>query len=211
MKYSLRVSWDWLSRKLRTQFGIGIITVVPIGATIWILYWIFRTVDDVLRPLIKVVWGDTVTGVGFGITILLIYLVGVIASNVVGKRLIRYGESALPWLPIVRQLYTGIKQILESFSVPRENGLMQPVLTEFPRKGMRVIGFITNELCDEPGKKLFTVFIPTSPNPTSGFLQIVGEDEIVRLDISVENALKMIISAGRVTPKEVVDSLSALS
>ncbi len=210
MKYSLRGSWDWLSRKLRTQFGIGIIAVVPIGATILILYWIFRTIDDILQPLVKVVWGDTFIGVGFGITILLIYLVGVIASNVVGKRLIRYGESALPWLPIVEQLYTGIKQILESFAAHDGNGLMQPVLTEFPKKDMRVIGFITNELCTEPGRKLFTVFIPTSPNPTSGFLQIVGEDEIVRLDISVENALKMIVSAGRVTPKEVVDNLSAL-
>ncbi|MFC1943589.1 DUF502 domain-containing protein [Chloroflexota bacterium] len=211
MKYSLRASWGWLSKKLRTQFGIGIIAVVPIGATIWILYWIFITLDYVLQPLIKVIWGHTVTGIGFVIMIALIYLVGVIASNVVGKRLIRYGESVLPWMPIVRQLYTGIKQVLESFSTPRGTGLMQPVIIEFPRKGMRVIGFITNELCDEPGRKLFTVFIPTSPNPTSGFLQIVGEDEIIRTDISVENALKMIVSAGRVSPKEVVDNLSAHS
>ena len=211
MKYSLRAFWGWLSKRLGAQFGIGIITVVPIGATIWILYWIFVAINNVLQPLIKVVWGHTVTGVGFGIAIVLIYLAGVIASNVVGKRLIRYAESALPWMPVVRQLYTGTKQILESFSVTRGTGLMQPVLTEFPRKGMRVIGFVTNELCDEPGKKLFTVFIPTSPNPTSGFLQIVGEDEIIRTDISVENALKMVISAGRISPKEVVDKLSAHS
>jgi uncharacterized membrane protein len=85
---------------------------------------------------------------------------------------------------------------------------MQVVFIEFPRKGIRTMGFITNELCDEPGKELFTVFIPTSPNPTSGFLQIVGEDEIVRTDVSVEDALRMIVSAGRVLPEEVKNQLS---
>ncbi len=211
MKYSLRAFWGWLGKKLGTQFGIGIITVVPIGATILILVWIFFAIDNILQPVIKSIWGHAVTGIGFGVTIVLIYLAGVIASNVIGKRLIRYGESALPWMPVVRQLYTGIKEMLESFSVRRGSGLMQVVLTEFPRKGMRVIGFVTNELRDESGKKLLTIFIPGSPNPTGGFLQIVGEDEVVRTDISVENALKMVVSAGRVSPKEVVDKLFAHS
>ncbi|MFC2059742.1 DUF502 domain-containing protein [Chloroflexota bacterium] len=208
MKYSIGAFWGRLIKIVGAQFGTGIITIVPIVATIWILYWIFIAVDNVLQPLIRSVWGYTVTGVGFGIAIVLIYLVGVIASNVVGKRLIRYGESTLPWMPIVRQLYTGIKQILESFTTSGETGLMQPVLIEFPKKGMRALGFVTSELCDEPGKKLLTVFIPTSPNPTSGFLEIVGEDKIIRTNITVENAFKMIVSAGRVSPKEVADKLS---
>ena len=207
MKYIHWVSWSWLGKKLRGQFLTGVLTVVPAGITILILVWFFVTIDSILQPVIKTIWGHRIPGAGFGITIVLIYLIGVIASNVVGKRLIRYGESALPWMPVVRQLYTGIKQLLESFSVPRGTGFMQVVLIEFPRKGMRVIGFVTNELCDEPGKKLLTVFIPTSPNPTSGFLQIVGEDEIIRTDISIENALKMVVSAGRVSPEELSDTL----
>ncbi|MBA7660918.1 hypothetical protein ES703_68924 [subsurface metagenome] len=113
----------------------------------------------------------------------------------------------MPWLPFVHQLYSGIKQILESFSASRTTGRMQPVITEFPRKGMKVIGFITNELQHESGKKLLTVFIPTSPNPTSGYLQIVEEEEIVRTSISIEDALKIVVSAGRVAPEEVVDYL----
>lgn len=209
MKYSQRAFWGWLGKKLRAQFLTGTIAVVPLGATILILTWIFVAIDNILQPIIKAIFGRPVTGAGFGITIVLIYLVGVIASNIVGKRLIRYGESALPWMPVVRQLYNSIKQILESFTSPERTGFMQVVLIEFPRKGMRVIGFVTNELCNEPGKKLLTVFIPTSPNPTSGFLEIVGEDEITRTDISVENALQMVISAGRVSPKEVSDTLSA--
>jgi len=185
----------------------GVLAVVPIGVTILILIWVFSTIDNILQPIIRSIWGYWIPGLGFAITIIFIYLAGVIASNVVGKRIIHYGESTLPWLPVVRQIYNTIKQILESFSAPRKAGFMQVVFTEFPRKGMRVIGFVTNELHDEPGKKLFTVFIPTSPNPTSGFLQIVGEDEITRTDISVENALKMVVSAGRVAPRGIADKL----
>jgi uncharacterized membrane protein len=162
---------------------------------------LFSTIDSVLQPLIRSIWGYPIHGLGFATAIILIYLAGVVASNVIGKRLIRYGESTLPWLPVVRQVYNTIKQILESFSAPRRAGFMQVVLTEFPRKGMRVIGFVTNEIQEESGKKLLTVFIPTSPNPTSGFLQIVNEDEITHTDISVENALKMVVSAGRVSPR----------
>ena len=208
MKFSLRVLWRWLVKKVGMQFMTGIIAVVPIVATVLILAWIFIAIDNILQPVIESIWGYTIPGLGFGIAIVLIYLIGVIASNVVGKRLIRYGESALPWMPVVRQLYNGIKQFLESFASPRGTGFMQVVLIEFPRKGMRVIGFITNELSNEPGKKLFTVFIPTSPNPTSGFLQIVGEDEIIQTDISVESALKIIVSAGRVLPEEFSGKLS---
>ena len=209
MKYSQRAFWGWLGRQLRAQFLTGIIAVVPLGATILILYWIFTSIDNILQPVIKGIVGHPITGAGFGITIVLIYLIGVIASNVIGRRLIRYGETTLPGIPVFRQLYNGIKQILESFTSPEKTGFMQVVLIEFPRKGMRVIGFITNELCSEPGKKLLTVFIPTSPNPTSGFLQIVAEDEITRTDISVENALRMVISAGRVSPEGVSNALSA--
>ncbi|MEE8413437.1 MAG: DUF502 domain-containing protein [Dehalococcoidales bacterium] len=207
MKHRIRETAGWLNRNLGAKFGIGLLTIVPFAGTILILYWIFNNIDNILQPLIEQILGQTIIGLGFGITVLLIFLVGFIASNVIGRRLIQYGESAIPWFPIVHQLYDGIKQIMESFSAPKGSRRMQPVLTEFPRKGMRVIGFITNELEDESGKKLLTVFIPTSPNPTSGFLQIVEEKEVVRTPMSIEDALKMIVSAGRVVPQEVVDTL----
>ncbi len=207
MKHKSRLFLARLSKGLGAKFGIGLITIVPFAATVWIIYWIFVNVDNILQPLIEPIFGRTITGLGFGITIGLILLFGFIASNVIGKRLIQYAESAIPWMPIVHQLYSGIKQILESFSASRDTSRMQPVLTEFPRKGMRVIGFITNELRHESGKKLLTVFIPTSPNPTSGFLQIVEENEVVRTDISLEDALKMVVSAGKVASDEVIAQL----
>lgn len=199
--------WIWIVRRVRTHFFTGIVTTIPIGVTVWLLVWFFVTIDNILQPVIKTIFGHPVTGLGFAIAIVIIFLVGVIASNVIGKRLIRYGEAVLPFLPIFRQLYTGLKQITEGFTAPERTGYMQVVLVEFPRKGMRVIGFLTNELGDEPDGKLLTIFIPTSPNPTSGYLQLVKEEEVIRTNISVENALKMVISAGRVSPKEVVDEL----
>jgi len=198
---------SWFKRNLGAKFGLGLLTIVPLAGTIGILYWGFVKIDSILQPLIETIAGRTIPGIGFAITVLFIILIGFVASNIAGRNLIRYGESFIPWFPIVHQLYNGIKQIAESFSATRQNGRMQPVLTEFPRKGMQVIGFVTNEFQDEDGKKLLTVFIPTSPNPTSGFLQIVNEEEVKHTPLSIEDALKTIVSAGRVTSQEMTDTL----
>lgn len=207
MKHIQRAFWGRLGKKLRRQFLTGILVVVPIGATILILVWIFTAIDNILQPAISTVWGHTIPGVGFGITIVLIYLVGIIASNVGGRRLIHYGESLLAKVPVFRPVYSGIKQILESFSAPGKTGFLQVVLVEFPRKGMMTIGFVTNESSNESGEKLLNIFVPTSPNPTSGFLQIAREGEVIRTNISVDDALKMVVSGGKVSPKEVSDRL----
>ena len=203
--------WYWLRKKIVTHFLAGILIIVPIGATILILTWVFFAIDNTLQPVIRSIWGRPVTGVGFGVTIALIYLAGLFASNVLGRRLVRYGESQLSRVPLFRYLYTGIKQILESFSAPRKAGFLQVVLVEFPRKGIRSIGFVTNESSDEPGKKLLSIFVPTSPNPTSGFLEIARENEVIRTDISVDDALKMVVSAGKLSHKEVIDRLSEIA
>ena len=109
------------------------------------------------------------------IMVLLVYIVGVIANNVGGKRLINYGESLLGRVPIVRPIYNSIKQIVGSFSPTGKTTFKRVVVVEFPMKGTRTIGFVTNESKDECGKKLLYIFIPTAPNPTSGFLQIVRD------------------------------------
>jgi len=203
-----RVSRDGVGRKLRRQFITGILISIPLGASIIILIWVFNTVDNLLQPLITYIWGHNIPGVGFGVTVVLIYLVGVIASNILGKRLIRYGESLIGRVPIFRQLYSTIKHIVDSFSAPEKTGFLQVVLVEFPRKGMRAIGFVTNESTDKSGQKLVNVLIPNSPNPMSGFMEIVKEEEVVRTKISVDQALQMIVSAGRMTPEGVNDAVA---
>ena len=208
MRHISRISWRLVGKKMRRQFLTGILVVVPLGATVLILIWIFTSIDNILQPVIQLILGHPVPGVGFGITIVLIYLVGIIASNVGGKRLIQYGESLLVKIPVFRPLYSSIKQILGSFSSSGKTSLVQTVLVEFPRKGMWMIGFITNESSTQSGKVQLSIFIPTSPNPTSGFLQIVSEEEVVRTDIPVDEALKMVISAGRISPEKIYNKLS---
>ena len=208
MKDNLWTFGRWLGRGLRRYFLTGLIAMIPIGITVGILAWVFTTIDNILKPVITPIWGHPVPGIGFGITILLIFLVGIIASNVVGKRVISYGESLLSKVPLVRPLYAGTKQLLESFSIPQKGGFIQTVLVEFPRKDIWTIGFITNESVTQSGETQLNIFIPTAPNPTSGFLQIVKEEEVIRTDIPIDGALKMIVSAGKVSPQEVSDKLS---
>jgi uncharacterized membrane protein len=196
-------------KKLRGQFIMGLVLVVPLGLTAWILVWIFNAIDNILGPYIEKLFGFYYPGIGFGVMVVLIYLIGLLAGNFFGQRLIRFGESLLGRVPLVRPLYNGIKQVLESFSAPDKTGFMQVVLVEYPRKGLKAIGFITNELTDSSGQKLINVFVPTSPNPTTGFLQIVKEEEIMRTRLSVDDAIKMVVSVGRTTPARAGEKLSA--
>ena len=203
-KFPIRVG-----KKLRAQFGAGILVIVPIIITILILVWLFGYIDNIAQPVAKSLLGRTIPGLGFALTVVLIYLTGVVATSVIGKRLVGYIESLLARVPLFRYLYTGIKQIMVSFTTSGETKFLQVVLVEFPKKGMRVLGFVTSESRIESGEKLLTVFIPTSPNPTSGYLEIVRENDIIRTNISIDDALKMVLSAGKVSLQEVTDRLGA--
>jgi uncharacterized membrane protein len=190
-------------KTLREQFFAGLLVIVPLGVSVWVLIWIFNSIDNILQPVIFKIWDKTIPGVGFGVTIILIFLAGMVAKNVIGKRVLRWGDSVLNKVPIFRLLYRGVRQIMTSFSLTDNTGFMQVVLVEFPHKGMKAVAFITNEIIDKDGKKSYTVLIPTAPNPMTGFLQIVKEEDITRTKISVDEGIKLIISAGRVMPGDV--------
>ena len=209
MEQSKRKFPSRVGKKLRAQFGAGILVIVPIIITILLLVWLFGYIDNIAQPVAKSLLGRTIPGLGFALTVVLIYLTGVVATSVIGKRLVGYIESLLARVPLFRYLYTGIKQIMVSFTTSGETKFLQVVLVEFPKKGMRVLGFVTSESRLESGEKLLTVFIPTSPNPTSGYLEIVRENDIIRTNISIDDALKMVLSAGKVSLKEVTDRLGA--
>jgi uncharacterized membrane protein len=172
------------------------------------LIWVFSGIDNILQPVIKTIFGSPLPGVGFAVTLVIIYLTGVIASNVVGKKMVRFSDSLLSRVPVFRQLYNGIKRIMQSFSISDKTGITQVVLIEFPRKGMKAIGFITNEFTDQSGEKLLNILIPTAPNPTSGFLQIVKESDVMRTRITIDDALKMIVSIGSNVPEGMKEKLS---
>ena len=209
MSHRKKISLDQLGKTLRRQLVTGILVIVPVAAAVLILVRLFYALDDLVQPLATRLVGHTIAGLGVGMTVVLIYLTGVVAASVIGKRLIRYGESLLSRVPVFRYIYTGIKQIMESFAAPREAGFVQVVLVEFPKEGMRAVGFLTSESRAKSGEKLLTVFIPTSPNPTSGYLEIVREEDVIRTSISIDDALKMVLSAGKVSLPEVTDRLGA--
>jgi uncharacterized membrane protein len=146
-----------------------------------------------------------IPGVGLLMTLLLIFLVGLLAANILGKKLVGFGEALVEKIPIVRSIYNGTKQVVLSIAQTDSNAFRSCVLVEFPRKGVYVIGFATGETLGEVREKtkvrMVNVFIPTTPNPTSGFLIFVPKEEVIELEMPIEDGVKMIISGGIVTPE----------
>jgi len=204
MKKEGKSSRHWLLRNLKRNFLAGLLVAVPIGIVILILTWFFTTIDSLLQPVIKAVFGQEFIGLGFIISLVLIYLAGVLANNIVGRRLINFGESILTRVPLLRQLYSGSKLVIAGLSGTGldKAAFREVVLVEFPRQGMKTIAFITNEIKDKSGKKLLTIYIPTAPIPTSGYFEIVSEDMVIRTDIPVDQAMQMVISSGMISPAE---------
>jgi uncharacterized membrane protein len=188
---------------LGAQFMTGLLAILPLGVSIWILVWVFNTIDYILQPLIFKIWDKHLPGVGFGVTIIIIFLIGIFARNIIGHRILRWGDSLLDKVPVFRLLYRALRQITTSFSITDNSGFMQVVLVDFPHKGMKAVAFITNEIIHPDGSKSYSVLIPTAPNPTTGFMEIVKEEDITRTKITVDEAVKMIVSAGRVMPSDV--------
>jgi uncharacterized membrane protein len=202
-----RSLWSRFLRKLRDVLIAGLVVTVPIGLTIWIFIWLFNTIDGVLKPLIKTIWNVDLTGVGFGVLVALVLIVGLIGTNVIGKRIVHWGESLIAKIPISRTLYEGIRQMMQSYSEKDKTGFLQVVMVEYPRKGVHTLAFVTNEYTTESGEKMISVFIPNSPNPMSGFLHIFNDAEITRTQLTVEEGLKLVVSAGRMASPEVGDKM----
>jgi uncharacterized membrane protein len=193
--------WGW-GKKIRGHFVAGLIVVVPVAASILILIWVFDGIDHILQPVIRAIAGHDIRGVGFGVAIVLIYLVGVITRNFIGRRLMKFGNSVMMRVPVFRVLYNGIRQIMETVATPDKPSFLQVVLVEFPRREIWTVGFVTKEIMTDSGEKYLSILIPTSPTPWSGFFQVLKEKDVIRTRISVEDAVKMIISGGMTTPPD---------
>ncbi len=189
--------------RVRRDFIIGLLIVIPLGVTIFILEWSLSLIDNLLQPLIRVVHGNDIPGLGLAVTIAFVFIIGAVASNVFGKRLINFLETPLHRIPVLRTIYVGTKQILESFSSSEKKSFRQVVLVEFPSKGIQSVGFVTNITRDAAGNKAYYVLIPTAPNPASGFLVIVKEEDIIPTKLSMDDAIAIIVSAGTFTHKDI--------
>ena len=194
----------WFGKNLRRNLLAGLLVLVPIAIVIFVILWFFHTIDGILQPIIRLFFGRTITGLGFAITFVLIYLVGILASNIVGRRIIQFGEWLVGKLPVLGQLYNAAKQAMSSISglSRTKAAFREVVMIEYPRKGLLSIGFVTNEIIDSDGRQLTAVYLPTTPVPTSGWVVLVTEDQLIRTNISVDTAMKMVISGGIASPTE---------
>lgn len=193
-------------KKVKQLFIRGLFTLFPIVATLYITYFLFNLMDNFLGTRIELLAGRRLPGIGIIASILLIFVAGFIVSNVLGGKLFRLGEKLVRKVPIISRIYNAVKQIVDAFSLQGKPVFSQVVLIEYPRKGTYAVGFLTGEckgeIQNKTAAKLMNVFIPTTPNPTSGMLILVPDNEIIILDMTVEEGLKLIVSAGVVVPAE---------
>lgn len=201
-----------VSSRLRGYFLAGIVVTAPISITIYLTYVFFTFVDSRVANIVPQAWYDTYLGgvaiPGLGIVIALTFfmVVGWFATNFLGRFFIRMYEYVLDRMPIIRNLYSAIKQIFETIMASQSNAFREVVMLEYPRKGVWSMGFVTGKTEGQAQRltdiETINVFVPTTPNPTSGFLLFVPKNEVHFLDMTVEEGVKMVVSAGIITPPD---------
>ncbi|WP_372886891.1 DUF502 domain-containing protein [Shimia sp.] len=200
-----------LFASLRASFLTGIVVIAPIGMTIWLVWGLMGWVDSVVLPLVPATIqpekyiGINLRGVGVIIFLIFTVIIGWIAKGLIGRSLINFGERLVDRMPVVRSIYSGVKQIAETVFAQSDRNFETACLIEYPRRGIWAIGFISTDAKGEiaaahPDDRLMGVFVPTTPNPTSGFLLFFPKKDIIELKMSVEEAAKLVISAGLVYP-----------
>jgi len=191
---------------LRTYFITGLLVTLPLGLTYWILKVLLQSMESLIGNPIQRYLDIYIPGMGIILLISLILLIGIFARNFIGKKLGGLGEKILNKIPLVRNIYTSIKQIVTTIFMQGKSNFRGVVLVEYPRRGAYSVGFVTGDTKGQIQRitedNLVNVFVPTTPNPTSGFFILFPENDITLLNMTVEEGMKMIISAGMVTPPD---------
>lgn len=196
------MSKDRLKKHYVNTFFTGLSAILPISITIFVFVKGFLFIDGLLSNIIQSLVGHRVVGLGFVITILLIYGAGLFVKQYVGNKMLVYFEGLILKIPYAQTVYNATREISNSVFKKEKVAFKQPVLVGFPRNGLQSIGFISNDRVMIKGKHKVAVFVPTTPNPTSGFMIFAQPEEVTYLDISVEEATKMVISLGVLAPDE---------
>ena len=200
-----------LKRRIRNVFITGLLITLPIALTYFILQFLFKNLDALSPVFTKVLIdmgapipeGYRIPALGLVITLLIVLTVGWFTTNFFGKQMIKLGESIVEKIPFVRRIYKGSKQVVQSIAHADTSAFRKVVLLEFPRRGMLAIGFVTGESRGEvqqyTADNVLNVFVPTMPNPTSGFLVFVPPEELTEVDMSIEDGIKYVVSGGIVS------------
>lgn len=203
-------------KDVRKRMLTGLLLILPVYVTFFVVKFLFSFVGGTLAPVIKrllqflgVALPKTtldefiITFFGLILTFISLYFIGIFATNFVGKAIIKYFENLLTKTPVIKNIYSSVKQIIHSVSLPGKQAFKRVVLVDFPKEGTKSIGFVTGATQCNNEKKFITVFIPTTPNPTTGFLIFTPENEIIDSNLTVEEAFKTLFSGGVLTPKDI--------
>ncbi|MFQ6678215.1 MAG: DUF502 domain-containing protein [Fidelibacterota bacterium] len=188
--------WTHIKRTIIT----GILTIVPLALTVYLLLFTFRFLDNISAPFLRRI-GFHIPGLGIVLTFLAVYILGLIIRNVLGRKLFTWGEKILFTIPLVNTIYKTIKQFMSAFTGTAEGKNFQKVIfLQYPRIGVWTLAFVTGESVDGNEVKYYHIFVPTTPNPTSGFFIIIPQSDTMKTDMTVEEGIKMVISGGLIAP-----------
>lgn len=197
--------------RLRNYFLTGIVVAAPLSITVYLLWTFLSFVDDAVTPFIPARYNPEsylpfgLPGLGLVVLVLVLTLLGFLTANLVGRSLIRLGEKILDRMPIVRSIYGTLKQVFEMVISTKSSSFKDVVLIEYPRPGQWSMGFVTNEMKGEiqerTAEDVICIFIPMAPAPTGGFLVFVPRKDVIYLDMSIDEGMKYVFSAGLVVPQ----------
>ena len=204
---------------MKRYFITGLLIWIPLGITLLVLNWLISTMDQSLglfpsklRP--EALWGIHIPGFGAALTILVVFLTGLLAANFIGQRLVRFWEGVLSRIPVVKSIYYGVKQVSDIVLSDTGQAFRKVLLVQYPRTGSWTIAFQTGrpggDVVNHLHGDYVSVYVPTTPNPTSGFFLMMPRADVVELDMSVDEALKYIISMGVVAPGSAISATSAV-
>ncbi len=191
---------------LKRIFTTGLFALLPLAITVYVFYLVYSFLDNLIGDLIQAIFDFRIPGIGFAAALLLIMVVGFVASNIIGKQLIGFSDTLFQRVPLARGIYSSARQIIDAFTVQGKNAFQKVVLLEYPRKGLYVLGFVTGsskgEIQEKTHEETLSIFIPTTPNPTSGMLILAPRHEVIELEMSIEEGMKVIVSGGLVAPPD---------
>ena len=198
--------------RLRGYLLAGVLVTAPLGVTVLLAWWIITFIDERITPLIPAQYNPesylpfSLPGLGLVVLVIFLTLIGALTAGFLGRWVIHTGERVLNRMPVIRSIYSAVKQIFETVLAQQSNAFREAVLVEYPRRGIWAIGLITGttkgEVQNLTEETTVNIFLPTTPNPTSGFLLFIPREDVIPLDMSVEEAVKMVISGGIVTPPD---------
>ena len=190
-----------LIQNFRSKLFAGLATLLPLYLTFIVIKFLFSTLEEMSGPLLKKI-GLDIPGLGIILTVILIYILGLLVTNFLGKKIFDIGERIVKKVPIVSMVYTTLKQITDTFTKGSMDAFKGAVYIEYPRKGLWTMAFISGESKNKDGIPFYHLFVPTTPNPTSGFFLMIPQSDTIKTGMSVEQGLKTIISGGLLAPKD---------